>query len=241
MSWTIELWVEGPTDANTGADGALRGALPPMVKRTLAELANTDGTEVCIEPQILSTVLRDLKVRIGLAGKRGQYSLHAKKILTAFEKVLHAGRLAIAVWDADGRPERVRDRNQILGDLRERGKKGAVAGTCIPCVEAWLLADEGGFKRCFGIGPATGVPGDPEAWTGTSQALKEKLHEVIRSCKEASPNLEHDVCSTSACYGRLAEKTDLAALASKCPKGYGALREALNEFLVPCFCTEPSR
>ena len=217
----LEIWREGSTDA----------ALVSIIRRTLLEL--TELTEEELEQRLptAETALVRLNAQtgamVGYSRKpQGKYTPYAKKVLQAFAspKVRKPDTIVVAVWDADRDPTRVLARDQVNSHLREHALTGSSAGVCIQELEAWLLADAGAFRRCFGKGPDSGLSGTPESLSDP----KSELNSVLRQLevgREAS--VTDTFIQLSACI-------DLQELREKCPSGYGTLREDLGVLVSPC-------
>ncbi len=242
MTWKLELWVEGPTDAVTHRgrkDGEERaepaeitgGALVPLVRAALAEsppLTREVLDEVLPETRMEAHRLaHKVRGKVAFSGGRRELpiSTHARKVLMAMRDARSADpdTLVLAVWDRDGRPEPLRDRDGIHELLRRHGEQGAAVAICVEEVEAWLLADPAAFRRCFETGPKKGLPGNPEA----ELKAKEKLHEILEELE-----IDRDDFPTKYCD--LAKKVDLDTLTRSCPRGFGELRKALREHITPC-------
>jgi hypothetical protein len=150
-----------------------------------------------------------------------------RKLLGALEESRreHPGVLVIALWDRDRKPKRVQDRDTILAHLREHGARGVVVGVCVEEVEAWLLADPGAFRRCFGKGPEAPI-GAPESRPDPKATLLGILE---------SYGVEDDY---PAHYRALAEHVDIAVLRRNCPQGFGSLCEASAELLLPALARD---
>ncbi len=242
MTLKLELWVEGSTDAVTHGrweeaeqgvkpTGAAGGALIPLVRGALAStppLTCETLEEILPEKRMVAHRLpRKLRDVVGLGGRRRdvQISNHAWKVLAAIDKARSADpdTLVLAVWDRDGNEEPLRDRDGLHELLRRRGEQGVAIAICVEEVEAWLLGDPAAFRKCFGRGLKTGLSGAPEA----EPRPKEKLHTILGELgveREDFPVL----------YRELAEKVDLDTLTRSCPRGFGELRKALRELVVPC-------
>lgn len=216
MTWSIEFWVEGPHDESV---------LPHLTLRTLAELGGTSREEiersVSVHCRKLKEVLRPL---VGLPGT-GKMEPMARKLLFAFEH-RSVDTLAVAIWDEDGKGERLRIRDQVNEYLVRHGMSGAAAGVCIQTLEAWLLVDPSAFKACFGCGPDSGLPGKPE----DSPNPKIVLSEVLSA-------LGVDACAES--YAALAKSVQLQVLADKCARSYKVFRDDMNRLVVPKLATRP--
>jgi hypothetical protein len=232
------LWVEGVTDASIRAPSdadnrseGVAGALIPIVWRTLQrELAIPEdqfdrllGTGQ-LEVASIASKLREARHRPGRFGAGAALSGRARKLMIVLTSA-HAREpdaMVIAVWDRDAKPEHLSDRDDILGALRASGYMGLAVGVCIEEVEAWLLADAGCFRRCFGAGPQK-LPGSVETLVDPKS--------VLDSVLEGYPQREGDRLPDT--YRRLAEEVDLEVLERMCPSGFGRFREALREFIVP--------
>jgi hypothetical protein len=177
VSLRLELWVEGAMDARSAradlpeAEAAAieGGALVPLVRKLLASAEGMTPElfdELLPEESVRASLLRSrLRERIHLPGgkRKANLSVKAQKLIAAFDSSM-TGRddtMVIAIWDRDGEAGPLELRDEVLGYLRSRGTTGAAVGVCIEEVEAWLLADAGAFRRCFGRGPASGLPGAP--------------------------------------------------------------------------------
>jgi hypothetical protein len=223
----LELWVEGPTDALTSRpgeaarhNGAAGGALIPILRKALGDDA---PPEERIDAHRLTGRLRGV-TRLGDRERRRKLSIKGWKVLAAIDQVQSRDRevAIVAVWDRDGEDEPLRDRDIIHDALRERAAPGACIGICVEEIEAWLLADPGAFKRCFGRGPQRGFPGDPEADPDPKATLESVLPDEAEEDR-------------TVLYQKLAEAIDLDVLERHCPRGFGALRRALEEFIRPHF------
>ncbi len=247
MAWTIELWVEGPTDAgcleavaddaNGETQATLGGALPPIVVRSLAAASR-------IPADVNNRVLRASKVKDEWPRVWGfrrspapELSKFARKLLAALVTARHErpDALVVIVWDTDGDRDRLATRHQVDSELRDKGPTGAAVGVCVPCVEAWLLADAGAFKARFDSGPSQGLPGAPEDYRRSDDAQRalDGVLEQLDWSEEAE--------SKSSLFARLAQEIDLDTLATRCPKGYGKLRRALVDLVVPSLRGGPQR
>lgn len=235
----MELWVEGPTDAQTRGRGAqpddravaAGGALVPLVRKALAAMKGMTASwldQVLPEHRMdalrLQSVTRDI-TRFDDGARRRQLSTNAWKVLAAIDRSRHRSpdTLILAVWDRDGKEECLHDRKVLLDALRDRGSRATV-GVCVEEIEAWLLADAAAFKRAFGRGPSTGIPGKPEELPDP----KKVLHRVLADYSDAGQ--PH---ALNALYRQLAQEIDLDTLTETCPRGFGELRDALEEFIAP--------
>lgn len=234
MSWRLELWVEGPTDAVAGenlANTEPAGALVPIVCRTIHQLTGLgfeDFARLLPKPQITVGLLREKlrEVRVFRGAKPFDLSAYASKMLAALYDSRRKGpeTLVVATRDRDREPDRVQDRNAVHEAMRRFGWKGQVVAVCIENLEAWLLADPAAFKSCFDKGPESGLPGEPER----EPDPKPMLRAILERYKVAEGS-----SSTSATYRDLAEHIDLDILAKNCPLGYGAFREHVKGMIVP--------
>lgn len=222
----LELWVEGPTDARIcrpegealGRDGPLEGALPPLVRKALGEDAPSEDR---ITAYRLTGRLRKV-TRLDNRKLRQRLSTKGWKVLAAIDQARgnDSQTAIVAIWDRDGEDEPLRDRDLIHETLRERGAMGACVGICIEEIEAWLLADPGAFKRCFGHGLRGGLPGKPEDDPDPKATLDDLLPQDVEDGR-------------AVLYRKLAEAADIAVLERKCPRGFGDLVRALDEFIRP--------
>jgi hypothetical protein len=237
MMLRVELWVEGPTDARTALpDGqdkerppAEGGALVPLVRKVLG---SADGMNQAALDQALperemvarrlQSCIRD-KTKFNFGERRRKLSPKGGKVLTAIFRARRQSpdTLIVAVWDQDGEDAPLQDREAILDEFRSQGMIGATVGICVEEIEAWLLADPGAFRRTFGRGPPSGLSSSPE----DEPDPKKKLDDVL----EDYPDTEDRV----AIFRKLAETIDLAMLERSCPRGFGAFRAALQEFICP--------
>ena len=229
MSWTALLLVEGVTDASgTWAARDPDGALPPLIRRVLEREVPE------LRPEDLEFTTRPLKERLKEVKVRGSKSdtgltPWGRKVLLALDTQRDA-QLVIAVWDSDDVDERISDREAILDHLRGHGLSGAAVGVCIPYLEAWLVSDGAAFKVAFGKGPEEGLPGTPEA-PARGVDLKVCLDRVLDALLD-----EEDAARPKAeRFAKLAAAVDIETLERVCPSGFRRFREALHEFLAPCF------
>lgn len=233
-TWTLELWVEGPTDASRGPAGDLRGVLPPIVLRTLQELSGFD-VEVfdAIVPRVQLEV-RSFKIEtreaVGFGGGRDSgLDRFAKKVLQAFRKAdARADRLVVAVFDVDHGADaalRVKRRDMIANHLIKSRTFGRVPAVCVQEVEAWLLADFTAVSRHFPDIPGEGWPQNPEDVRNPKEHLKALL---------GNP---HD-SELTKWFAPVAEAADLELLAARCPEGYGKFRTHANQLLMPSILGE---
>lgn len=236
----MELWVEGPTDAQTRGRGAqpedrpvaAGGALVPLVRKALAAMQGMSASwldRVLPADRIEALGLRSAKLRVQRfdnAARRRQLSKDAWKVLAAIDhsRLRSPDTLILAVWDRDGKEECLHDRKAILDILRGRGDGGAAVGVCVEEIEAWLLADAAAFKRAFGRGPTTGLPGKPEDLAEPKEVLQRVLADYADAGQSHAFN---------ALYHKLAQEIDLDTLTETCPRGFGELRKALEEFIAP--------
>ncbi len=217
--WALELWGEGSTDHRV---------LIPIVLRTLEELSglSAQGFETALDrdsvtfrrlPEMLRTVT-------GFRSPVQKVLPHAKKVLQALDKAREKSpkTLFVAIWDHDVEPQRLEVRRQVNSHFREFGRLGAVAGICVRELEAWLIADAGAFKSCFGQGPGEGLPGTPEE----EKDPKRVLERLLESCGTTS------VPATDVLQ-RLAEHVDLSELTRKCASGYGTFRVDAKDLICP--------
>lgn len=240
MRWTLQLWVEGPTDAKaTIVDerpAPAQGALAPLVRRVLQVesglskgafdgLLPAENVEVAIARHQLRGTLR-------LPGRRDKVMDFQGKVMAAIatHRALQPTHVVVVVWDSDGRQERVRQRDAILEELRSKGMLGATVAVCIPMVEAWLLGDPAVFVRALGRGPKRPVTAQPEKHSDPKAALREVLDEV-REVDDPRGAVE--------VYAVLAESIDIENLSSTCPGGFRHLRRSLRERIVPCLLPRP--
>ena len=214
MTCVMEFWVEGPHDQKV---------LPRLAIRTLAELGKTSPENLERKVDVRCYSIKDvLRSSVALPGP-GKMEPFARKLLAAFDR-RSPGALAVAIWDEDGRPDRLRSRDQVNNYLARHGQLGAVAGICVRMLEAWLLVDPAAFKSCFGRGPDAGLPGNPE----DSEEPKSLLSEILS-------RLQIEVCGDS--YAALADAVLLPELAKKCAKSYGTFRGDLARFVMPRLAT----
>jgi len=242
MSWELELWVEGPTDA--GADGFPEseteeptGALVPIVRAVLQALSGLSQdafARVLPEASLRAHLLRERLRTVSSLLKRRRKPVKGRvqKVLQAFDtfSVQNPKTLYLAFWDRDSDPRNLRDRDEIHAELRESGRRALVVGVCVEKVEAWLLADAGAFKRCFGRGPERGLPGDPESIGDPKQPLRDLLDQY---------DPDRALGSTAVTFREIAKQIDLDVLATHCPKGFGRFQEDAKEFVVPLLTVSP--
>lgn len=242
MSWTLELWVEGPTDASRDLGGEApaepEGALVPIVRSVLQRLSGLSSdafARVLPEGNLRVHFLRErFRAAASLPGApKRQLSGRVRKALQTFQNlsVLHPQTLFVAFWDCDSEPVNLQDRDEIHRELRGRGERGLAVGVCVQMLEAWLLADAGAFRRCFGRGPAEGFPGRPESIQAPKGPLTALLEEYEARLRFGG---------TAAAYREIAKHIDLDVLAANCPKGFGRFREDAREFLIPLLAAEPT-
>lgn len=234
MTATLELWVEGPTDASLRGEGdavELRGALPAIVRSTLKELlAQDDDTfertlpKTCLAVKLLKEKMQKV---IALRGTPKPLTGLARKLWIVLELARRQSPdiLVVTFQDCDGDKERLDARDAVNRELARRAIRGHIVAVCVEQVEAWLLADPLAFKRCFGRGPASNMPGQPEDIVDS----KQQFHQVFLELAAMVPNASD--------YARVAEAVELDVLNQKCPKGYGRLRADLKELIVPIFAT----
>jgi hypothetical protein len=240
----LVLWVEGVTDAaiqgpsvaEDRTEGVV-GALIPLIRRALQrELAipEEDFDRLLsmdrIETAWIGAKLRDARHRPGRFGSGAELSGRARKLMIALTsaKAREPDAMVIAVWDRDARPERLSDRDEILRALRASRYEGLAVGVCVEEVEAWLLADAGCFRKCFGAGPAK-LPGSVEALADPKSALDAVLEGYPEAESEHLPSV----------YRKLAEQIDVDVLERVCPSGFGRFRDALRELIVPVLVRGP--
>jgi hypothetical protein len=240
---TLELWVEGVTDARYPAitsrgseqigasvrpERPLGGALVPVLRKALEASGKN--------PPVMDAV--PLKHRLaetvsfgGGRRKQPELSNYARKVLVAIQRARSRdqSKLILAVWDRDGRDEPLQDRDGLHEVFRSSGEDGAAVAVCVEEIEAWLLADPAAFRRCFGRGPRAGLPGAPEE----EPHPKERLASVLQ-------DLEIEERDMAALYRKLAEHVDVDTLTKHCPRGFGELRKALRELIEPCLASSVS-
>jgi len=248
MTWRMELWVEGATDARTrsasGVSGdrkepekASGGALIPLLRKAL--LHSERWTPQTLDERLPEerVTAHPLKHKLGevvsFGGGRRHRDLptnYARKVRIAIDaqRRRDPSALILAVWDRDGRKDPLSERDALHEDFRSRGEKGAVIAICVEELEAWLLADSGAFRSCFRQGPKEGLPGEPE----TERNPKETLMRVLR-------DLNADTGDYPTLYAELARHIDIDTLVQRCPRGFGELRSALKELIEPCLAVEP--
>ncbi len=217
MTFSLELWVEGSSD---------RLGLPNIVRRMLRDLSgmSEQAFDQLIPPErvsfkVLGTVLTSTQA---FPGFKGNYSSHVRKILAAFSKVPNGEALVVAVWDRDGRKDRLDDRNAVNEHLLRHAKLGKATAVCVEKLEAWFLADPQSYKKVFGRGPASGWPGDPEA-ASDPKALLKNLD--IGDGNKAIDRLDN-----------LADAMDLKVLAKVCSLGFGSFMDDARNLIVPKLC-----
>ncbi len=218
----IECWVEGATDTPVVPliRGVLRKHLPVS---TLDDLLPRDSAPL----RLSERVQRRYAFRKSGQERSLKLSARGQKILGEIARCRrdHPDTFVVAIWDQDGNAENVRDRDHILGWLRDNGVEGAAVGVCIQEIEAWLIADMAAFRGCFGQGPSH-TPTDPE----DDDDPKATLHRLF----EESYEIEGDYPEH---YRKLAEHIKVDELAKRCPKGFGVFQEALEELLLPVLTT----
>jgi hypothetical protein len=231
MQWTLHLWVEGPTDAQTSSDHSPRGVLPGIIWNALRELSGQEEEsfeqllpKAKITASRLSEHVSQFKTFAG--GKRqANLEVPVRKMLLAFQQARQQDphSIVVAVRDEDGQPHPRLHRSQIQEELSRQDWDRMAFGLCIKSVEAWLLADARAFETCFGKGPSKALPRKPEE----DKDPKSTVRDLVNKHKELGEG-------TAELFGRLASCIDLATLAKACPDGFGSLREDLKRFIVPC-------
>ena len=233
MTFILELWVEGATDAtlSDSPEASMQGgALPSIVRRTLSELFDKDSAvfdrvvDSTVRVEWLKVQMRDAVAFSG--GGRRNLSLWAKKLLVALEQARwrRSACLIVAIRDRDGDPIRIKERDEVNGVLRDSGQHGHATGVCIEEVEAWLLADSKAIQLCFGRGPEAGIPGNPEAVPEPKELLRSIL---------ASLDPEREARPWANVYHEVAQHVNLSRLEKLCPKGYARLRQDLFQLVIP--------
>jgi hypothetical protein len=214
MTFSLELWVEGSSDWL---------GLPNIVRRTLRDLSglSEQAFDRLVPPDRVSFKVLGTKLKGTQAypGFNGEYSSHARKILAAFDKVPDGDVLVVAVWDRDGRKDRLDDRNAVNEHLLRHAKFGKATAVCVEALEAWFLADAQSYKTVFGRGPSAGLPGDPEAAADPKDLLKNL---DIEDGHTAIDRLD-----------KLADAMDLKVLLRQCRVGYGSFVDDSRSLVVP--------
>jgi hypothetical protein len=218
VSVSLELWREGPTD----------DSLVVIVRRTVAELANWSPERldeaIPSEAVVCLSLSQELTKVVSFKKQgAGAFSARAEKILKAFSIARAAGRVVVAIWDADNQREPLMGRDQVNGRLAEHGLTGACAGVCVQELEAWFLADGGALKRCFGRGPETGLTSEPERVADPKAELNKMLEPVAGQAEE----------TRGETLTRIASHIDLLILQGACPSGYGRFRSDVRTLLLP--------
>jgi len=233
MTWTIELWVEGPTDAVPTTDGEgedQAGALPALVHRTLEERSGLPEKAYrrAVTAPVRVKLLKDrLRRVVALPGAPAVGAAGwVRKVLMALSqaRVEDSAAIVLVVRDCDGVRERLRERDQANDTLHENGQVGLAVAECGETVEAWLLADPAAFRECFGRGPERGLPGNPESVRDPKSILRQVIAE-LRDPADENP--------WSVVYAQIASEVQLDVLGEKCPGGYGTFRSDAERLIVP--------
>jgi len=227
----LEIWVEGKTDArqsSTESRADYGGALLPIVRGTLLELSGLKPTSFDRAMPPSATRVRYLQdvlhgVRSGRR-RRDRMLRQSAKLLAAIA-INHLSRpeadntILVVIWDQDADRDRRRARDEVNQNLRKRGYDGVVAGLCVEEVEAWLLADPEAFNTVFEQTPK--IPAQ------SPESLNDPKTTFLACVSDFG--WKEQFTKRSDLYGALGAATDLGTLAERCPNGYKALRDELNE------------
>jgi dihydrofolate reductase len=169
------------------------------------------------EEHVLSNFRRELDLRDGEAGRRGE-DAQARIGRVLASRDAH-GLVMVRDNDQSARRAHGARRSAIERGFAEAHALGhvvpAVLALAIECIEAWALADPDAWLRVFGKVPR--LPKDPEAlWGDPRDAASNHPKFVLRRCLA-----EIGRSSTDNAVARLLAQASLDQLAVRCPRGFG--------------------
>lgn len=166
----VGLYAEGRTDYEF---------LIPLLERLLQEIC----TRICPGGHEIPTP-------IGVDADEPT-SRRSERIGAAVLEYVGTCQLFVIHADADGEPARARDERVMPGivearrrliEVQARGRDETYFVACVPVqmIEAWMLADEGPFRKFLGRDVSARLPKDPEGLGDPKRALDALVAEHTR-------------------------------------------------------------